>query len=416
MGTGIAGLACARALAGRAALTLFEAGPAPGGHVHTVRPRGPEDPLAVDMGFIVFSRPSYPMFSAMLDELGVESRETAMSFSVAVPDGDATLEWASASPRGWFAQPRNLLRGGHWRFLGAVNRLLAAGRADLGGERARRATLDEWLAARRIPADVRERFVIPLAAALWSLAPARCGDFPAETWLRFLDQHGMLRATRPHRWRTVVGGSATYIDALLRRHALPIECESLVTAIHRDATGVTLEVHGRERRFDRVVLATHADTALALLATPTETERAVLGAFSYSRNDTVLHNDPSFMPRARPAWASWNYVADRDDERVAVTYWMNRLQGLPDEVPWLVTLNPRRRPAHVVHEAGFSHPQFDFPALDAQAALPRLQGTRHTYYAGAHTGFGFHECGMRSGMYAAARVLADLPAAGAVPA
>jgi predicted NAD/FAD-binding protein len=343
----------------------------------------------------------------MLDDLGVASRATAMSFSVVVPDGDGALEWSSASPRGWFAQPRNLLRTSHWRFLGAVNRLLALGRADLGGELARRATLDEYLAARRVSAEVRERFVVPLAAALWSLAPARCGAFPAETWLRFLDQHGMLRATRPHPWRTVIGGSATYVEALQRRHALPIECDSLVTAIHRDATGVTLEVHGRERRFDRVVLATHADTALALLASPTEAERATLGGFSYSRNHTVLHGDASFMPRARAAWASWNYVADPDDARVAVTYWMNRLQGLAPSPHWLVTLNPRRRPAGATHEAVFDHPQFDFAALRAQGELPRLQGTRHTYFAGAHAGFGFHEDGMVSGVRAAARVLAE---------
>lgn len=407
VGTGIAGLACARALTGRAELTLFEAGDRPGGHVHTARPRGPDDPTAVDMGFIVFSRPSYPGFSAMLDELGVASRATQMAFSVVVPDGDGTLEWSSASPRGWFAQPKNLVRAAHWRFLAAVNRLLALGRADLGGELARRATLDEYLAERRIDRDVRDRFVVPLAAALWSLAPARCGAFPAETWLRFLDQHGMLRATRPHAWRTVLGGSATYVAALIARYALPIELASPVTAVHRDADGVTLVVHGRERRFDRVVLATPADVALALLAAPSAAERATLGGFGYSANHTVLHGDDSFMPRARAAWASWNYVADPDDARVAVTYWMNRLQGLPDEPRWLVTLNPRRRPAAVAAEAAFRHPQFDFAALAAQAAVPRLQGVARTYFAGAHLGFGFHEDGLRAGVRAAARLLAD---------
>ncbi len=401
VGTGIAGLACARALAGRAAITLFEAGPVPGGHVHTVRPE--DGATAVDLGFIVYSRPSYPRFSAMLDELEVETRETEMAFSVA----DGELEWSSASPRGWFAQPRNLLRASHWRFLAAVTRLLADGRADVGGELARRATLDEYLAARRVPGEVRERFVIPLAAALWSLAPARCGEFPAETWLRFLAQHGMLRATRPDPWRTIVGGSASYVAALQRRHALPIECESLVTAVRRDAGGVSLEVHGRERRFDRVVLATHADTALALISEPTEAERAVLGAFGFSRNRVVLHRDEGFLPRRRAAWASWNYVADPDGERVAVTYWMNRLQGLPATPTWLVTLNPRRAPeGGAAADVAFSHPQLDFAALRAQAELPRLHGTQRTYYAGAWTGFGFHEDGMVSGLRAAARVLA----------
>jgi predicted NAD/FAD-binding protein len=409
VGSGIAGLACARALAGRADVTVLEAAARLGGHVYT------HD--GVDLGFIVFSRPSYPGFAAMLDELGVASRPTAMSFSVSVPDGDGTLAWSSASPRGWFAQPRNLVRASHWRFLGAVVRLLAQGRADLGSELVRRATLDEYLAARRVPAEVRERFVVPLAAALWSLAPARCGDFPAETWLRFLDQHGMLRATRPHPWRTVVGGSATYVEALVRAlgERVRIETASPVTAVHRQrgsgGGGVTLVVHGRERGFDRVVLATHADTALALLAAPTAEERAVLGAFAYSHNPTVLHGDASFLPGGRAAWASWNYVADPDDGRVAVTYWMNRLQGLAEEPLRLVTLNPRREPAGVVARTDFMHPQFDFAALAAQRALPRVQGAGGVYHAGAYAGFGFHEDGFRAGVRAAARLLASEAAA-----
>ncbi len=402
VGSGIAGLACARALAGRATVTMFEAAARPGGHVHT------HD--GVDLGFIVFSRPSYPRFSALLDELGVGSRPTAMSFSVEVPDGNGTLVWSSASPRGWFAQPRNLARTSHWRFLAAVVRLLATGRADLGGELARRATLDEYLATRRVPAEVRDRFVVPLAAALWSLAPARCGAFPAETWLRFLDQHGMLRATRPHPWRTVAGGSATYVDALvarLRAAGIALELASPVARVDRDGAGVTLAVRGRERRFDRVVLATHADTALALLAAPTADESSTLGAFTYSRNPTVLHGDASCLPARRAAWASWNYVADPDDGRVAVTYWMNALQGLAPAPLRLVTLNPRRPPAGALAHADFAHPQLDFAALAAQAALPRLQGVARTYFAGAHAGFGFHEDGLRSGVRAAARVLAD---------
>jgi predicted NAD/FAD-binding protein len=391
VGSGIAGLACARALAGRAEVTVLEAAERVGGHVYTE--------AGVDMGFIVFSRPSYPGFSAMLDELGVASRPTTMSFSVC----DGEIEWSSASPRGWFAQPRNLVRASHWRFLGAVVRLLAAGRADLGGELVRRATLDEYLEARRVPADVRERFVVPLAAALWSLAPERCGAFPAETWLRFLDQHGMLRATRPHPWRTVVGGSATYVEALVRAlgERVRIATASPVTSVVRDGRGVTLVVGGRERRFDHVVVATHADTALALLGEPTADERALLGAFAYSHNPTVLHGDATFLPEERAAWASWNYVGE-----LSVTYWMNRLQGLPEEPLRLVTVNPPREPAGVVARTDFMHPQFDFAALAAQRSLSRLQGVQRTYFAGAYAGFGFHEDGFRAGVRAAARVLA----------
>ncbi len=247
----------------------------------------------------MFSRPSYPRFTAMLDELGVASRATAMSFSVSLPDGPGAgdvFEWASATPGGWFAQRRRLVSARHWRFLAAVAGFLRQGRRDLGGDLVRQASLDEYLAARRVPADVRERFVVPLAAALWSLAPARCGEFPAATYLGFLEHHGMLRTTRPHPWRTVVGGSRRYVDALVARLGLTVEVDAAVDARHRDAAGVTVVTGGRERRFDRAIVATHADTALALLAAPTDDERAVLGSFGYSVNRTVLHGDRAFLP------------------------------------------------------------------------------------------------------------------------
>ncbi|MBK9035938.1 MAG: FAD-dependent oxidoreductase [Myxococcales bacterium] len=401
VGAGVAGLGAARALAGRADVTVLEAGARAGGHVYTVDVDG----AAVDMGFIVFSRPSYPRFSALLDELGLASRATAMSFSVALPDGDGRFEWSSASPAGWFAQPRNLVSARHWRFLAEVVRLLRVGRADLGSARTRRATLDEWLRDRRVVADVRDRFVVPLASALWSLAPDRCGSFPAETYLRFMDHHGMLRATRPHAWRTVVGGRAAYVRALLAQGRFAVTTDAAVTAIHRDPTGVTVVAAGRERRFDRVVLATSAEAAVGLLATPTADEARWLGPLTTSENRTVLHSDASVMPRARRAWASWNYTAG--GARARVTYWMNRLQGLPAAPTYLVTLNPDRPLTSVHHVATFRHPQFDFAAIDAHAALPRLQGVARTYFAGAWTGFGFHEDGLRSGQLAAARLLAD---------
>ncbi len=405
IGAGIAGLGAARALHRRAEVTLFEAAPRPGGHAYTVDVGG----VAADLGFLVFSRPSYPRFSALLDELGVASRPTAMSFSVALPAdrGDRVLEWASDSPGGWFAQARNLLRPRHWRFLAAVVAFLRLGRADLGTDRARRATLDEYLRDRQVSADVRDRFVIPLAAALWSLAPDRCGDFPAETWLRFMDHHGMLRATRPHPWRTVIGGSRTYVRALLAHLGLGVETDARVERIERDDRGVTVIASGRERRFDRVIVATAAADALAVLAAPTADERAVLGACQTSENRTVLHGDRTAMPRARRAWASWNYAGAADRSRVAVTYWLNRLMGLPAARDYFVTLNPRGPLADVHHDVTFRHPQLDLAAVAAQAALPRLQGPARTYFAGAWTGNGFHEDGLGSGMVAAARLLAD---------
>ena len=408
VGSGVAGLGAARALvAAGHAVTVFEAAERPGGHVYTVA----HDDVAVDMGFIVCNRERYPLFFRLLAELGIATRPTTMSFSVSLPHLD--LEWGSESMSSLFADRRNVFSRRHWRFLLEVVAFLRTARRDLDAGATMSLSLDEYLAHRRLSADLRDQFVIPLAAALWSLAPDRCGAFPAETYLRFLDQHGMLRTVRPLAWRTVVGGSRRYVDALVA--LLPpdtVRVATPVVRVVRDVRGVTIVARSQaaattEHRFSRVILATHADTALALLEAPSDDERATLGAFRYSANETVLHRDPAFLPRRRAAHASWNYVADPDTAQVAVTYSMSRLQGLPDDPPYLVTLNPRTRPSAILHEVSFTHPQFDRAALLAQAQLARHNGTNHTYYAGAHFGFGFHEDGLRSGLAAAARANAD---------
>ena len=385
IGSGITGLAAARALAGHD-VTIFEAAERPGGHVYTVDAGG----VAVDLGFIVHNRDNYPRFCALLDELGIATRPTTMSFSVS-HDG---LEWGSESLSALFAQRRRLVDPRHWRLLGEVLALLRQMRTEAAADE----SLDDYLAARRVSRAVRDRFIVPLAAALWSLAPDRCGEFPAVTFIEFMRQHGMLSPTRPLAWRTIVGGSRRYVDALLARLRVDLRLRTPVRRIER---GADVLVDGE--RFDRAIVCTHADTALALLAHPTAQERRVLGAFRYSQNRTVLHTDRSFLPRARAAHASWNYVADPDTQRVNVTYSMTRLQGLPD-APYLVTLNPRREPRGVLHEVTFAHPQFDRIALAAQHEVAELPGP--VQFAGAHTGFGFHEDGMRSGELAAARVLA----------
>ena len=402
VGSGIAGLAAAHALGASKLhdVTMFEAAARPGGHVYTVDVGG----VAVDMGFIVHTRERYPHFSELLDELAIETRPTTMSFSVS-HDG---LEWGSESLSSLFADRRRLLDPRHWRFLGEVLAFLRMARRDLRASPPA-VSLDDYLASRRISTAVRDRFVIPLAAALWSLAPDHCGAFPAVTYLAFLDQHGMLSPLRPSAWRTVTGGSRRYVDALLARlHArgrFTLELATPVRAIRRSDRDVTVTAANGERRYDQIIIATHADTALALLADPSQPEREALGAFRYSRNRTVLHRDRSFMPRRAGAHASWNYVADPDTARVAVTYSMSRLQGLSSApAPYLVTLNPRRDPAEILHETHFDHPQLDRAALAAQLAIAQLSGTRRTYFAGAHLGFGFHEDGMRTGLAAAARI------------
>ncbi len=382
---------------------MFDAADRAGGHVYTVDADG----HAIDMGFIVCNRERYPRFFALLGELGVATRPTTMSFSVALPGED--FEWGSESLSAAFADRRLLLDPRHWRFLVEIVRFLKRARKDLatGGATGE---LGDYLARVRVPVDVRDRFIVPLAAALWSLAPERVAGFPAATYLAFLDQHGMLRPLRPLAWHTIVGGSRTYVTALLAglratgRFAL--HAATPVTSIARDARGVTVVALGREYRYDRVVIATHADTALMLLAAPTEREHHALAAFRYSRNRTVLHRDRRLLPRRPAAHAAWNYVADPDTAQVAVTYSMTRLQGLPD-APYLVTLNPRGSIAGPIHETTFDHPQFDGGALAAQSLLPNAGRGARTYYAGAHLGFGFHEDGIRSGIAAATRAIAD---------
>lgn len=396
IGSGIAGLGAARELIARGhEVTVFEAADRPGGHVHTVRAEG----HAIDMGFIVCNRERYPLFFALLAELGVATRPTTMAFSVSLPRED--LEWGSASLSAVFADRRRLVDRRHWRLLIEVVRFLRTARRELAAGSIA-GTLDDYLA--RWDVDLRDRFCVPLAAALWSLAPDRCGAFPAELFVRFLDHHGMLAPVFPLAWHTVVGGSRRYVDALIAllagsgRFALHTS-----TPVRRIARGRAVTVvTDREARFDRVVVATHADTALALLSDPTADETRVLGAIRYSTNRTVLHTDRSFLPRREAAHASWNYVADPDTSRVAVTYSMSRLQGLPDR-PYLVTLEPRREPTGVLATATFEHPQFELAALAAQRALPGL-GDALTAYAGAYVGFGFHEDGLRAGVAAARKV------------
>jgi uncharacterized protein len=411
VGSGIAGLAAANALVGRPIggdrgdvhVTMLEAARRVGGHVYTVEAQG----HSIDMGFIVCNRERYPNFCGLLDELGIATRPTTMSFSVR---DTSAREWGSASLDAMFAQRRRILDPRHWKFLVEVVGFLRTARQDLAFWRLENASLDDYLAERRVPREVRDRFVVPLAAALWSLAPDHCGAFPALTYLRFLEQHGMLSPVRALHWHTVVGGSSRYVDALLARLRVTgrfaLQLGTPVQTIARDAAGVRIRTADGDQHFDHVVLATHANTALALLAKPTDDERRVLGAFRYSRNRTLLHTDRAFLPKREAAHAAWNYVADPDTSRVAVTYSMTKLQGLPN-APYLVTLNPRSEPRGVLHEAVFDHPQFDRAALRAQRELPALNGTHGTYYAGAYFGFGFHEDGMRSGLEAARALLTD---------
>jgi predicted NAD/FAD-binding protein len=404
IGGGVAGLVAARSLASRAEVHVFEAADRPGGHAHTVTVDSRNGPLALDTGFLVFNEDRYPQFCSLLWQLGVASRESNMAFSVRAGD----LEYGSATLRAVYAQPRNLFRLRHHRLFASILRFLRNARTDLRTGALDGLSLGEYLAMRDVSADLRERFVYPLTGALWSMGRASMPEFPASFYVGFLDHHGMLKPVMAPKWRTVVGGSRAYVDALLAEGRFELHLDSPVRDVVRHEGGVTIDTDGGTQYFDRVVLAVHADQALTLLRDADEMERTALAPIRFAANEVVLHTDDSFLPRTPAARASWNYDVQADGA-VSVTYWLNRLQGIDSDIDYCVTLNPRTAIAdhHVIRRIRSRHPLFDMQSMSAQLQVRRLQGHRRSYYCGAWLGFGFHEDGVRAGLAATSRVLAD---------
>ena len=422
VGSGISGLAAAHRLQGEAHVTLFEAGSYFGGHTHTVdvtlpTPAGNAVTPGVDTGFLVFNERTYPQLIALLAELKVETARSDMSFSVQVP-GAANghpLEWSGSSLSTVFAQRSNLLRPRFWGMLSDLLRFnqLTTRLALANEEAALAQPLGEFLQAQRFGDAFRDWYFLPMLGCIWSCPTEQMLRFPVATLVRFCHNHGLLQVSDRPQWHTVVGGARCYVDKIVARIA-DKRLNTPVRLIERDAAGVRICTdHGAER-FDRVVLATHSDQALALLAAPTAQERAVLGAIRYQPNRAVLHTDASVLPRRRAAWAAWNYqrAARQGDEsaHVCLHYWLNRLQPLPFDQPVVVSLNPVQpiAPRHVIGAYDYGHPVFDLPAIRAQAKVAQLQGLHHSWFCGAWTGYGFHEDGLKSGLAVAQALLAEL--------
>lgn len=400
IGAGISGLSAAWLLGQAHSVVLFEAAPRLGGHANTVSVASNGGETAVDTGFIVYNEATYPNFIALMEHLRVATQPTEMSFAVSLDGG--RLEYSGTSLAGLFAQRRNLVRPRFWAMLQDITRFYRNASRDALAGGAADVTLSDYLATGRYGAAFRDDHLLPMAAAIWSAPCSEILSYPAAAFLRFHHNHGLLQLTDRPAWRTVTGGSALYVKRLQKAFSGEVRTSSPVRLVRRGPSEVVLVGEGWNERFDAVVFATHADQTLAMLADPDTAEAQALGAFRYSRNRAVLHGDTALMPKRRRAWASWNHIGDRarPDAACAVTYWMNRLQRLPVERPFFVTLNPpdTLHADTILHEEIYEHPLFDAAALDAQAQLWSLQGMRRSWFCGAYLGSGFHEDGLQAGL------------------
>ncbi|MBI1249919.1 MAG: NAD(P)-binding protein [Alphaproteobacteria bacterium] len=401
VGGGVSGLGAALALKDVHDVTLFEAAPRLGGHANTATIDYDGATIAVDTGFIVFNELNYPNLVGLLDHLGVATFESDMSFSVSDPKG---FEWSSNGLQGLFAWKRNMWRPQFLCMLGDIVRFSAQARADLERSQIAACTLEEYVQQKGIGRGLLKHYLLPMGAAIWSTPEHDMLRYPAASFLRFFNNHRLLHARRPM-WRSIVGGSISYVSVLEAQLGPRVRKNARVLAIARNSAGATVQVEGcAPEPFDHVICAAHSADTLRMLVDPHPEERTALAAIGYAPNTAYLHRDPRLMPRRRAAWASWNYLRGAGDgQRVCVTYWMNALQGIASERPVFVTLNPETPPAPELTFASYAydHPQFNAAALQAQRVLGPARDGDVISYAGAWLGYGFHEDGLTAGLRAA---------------
>jgi len=410
VGGGIAGLYTAHLLHPHHDIQLFEAGSHAGGHTNTVDVTLDGVTTAVDTGFIVHNDRNYPLFTALLDELGVAAQDGEMSFSMSC--ALSGLEYSGSSLNTLFAQRSNLLRPSFYRMLGEILRFNRLSETLIHAPPEQ--NLAGFLAEHRFGGPVVDDYLVPMAAAIWSSDPARILDFPAAYFGRFFHNHGLLSVSDRPQWRTICGGSRNYVAPLVAPFRDRLRLNTPVDSIRRAPDHVLVTPRNQDaQRFDQVVLACHSDQALAMLADATTPEREILGAIPFQDNDTVLHTDIALLPQSRRAWAAWNYHRFQSDAReVSVTYHMSLLQKLATPRPLLVTLNATDRinPDSILRRIRYQHPVYSTASVLARERWQEISGRNRTHYCGAYWGYGFHEDGAMSGKAVADRLLTE-PAA-----
>ena len=408
VGTGIAGNVAAYHLNKSHDITVYEAGSYIGGHTNTIDVDTANGPLPVDTGFIVFNDRTYPNFIRLLDELGVDSHDSEMSFSVR--SNRPSLEYNGSNMNGLFAQRRNLLRPSFLRMIGDILRfnreapLLLLEQDDA-------ITLGEYLRAGNYSDVFIDNYLVPMGAAIWSAEPEMMAEMPAHFFIRFFNNHGLLSLDDRPQWRVITGGSREYVRKLVAAHEDRIRLGTPVESITRLPDRVVVRAHGMPAEsYDAVFIASHSDQALRMLEDPSEDERQVLGAIRYQYNEAVLHTDGGLMPRRQRAWASWNYhLPDDSSDLVTLTYHMNRLQSLAVDEQYFVTLNSSREidESRIIREIGYDHPVFTAEAVAAQQRKHEIDGANRTYFCGAYWRYGFHEDGVVSALSALRRFEQD---------
>jgi uncharacterized protein len=406
VGAGIAGLSAAWTLSRCHDVVLYEASSRLGGHADTRNILLDGIPTPVDTGFLVYNARNYPQLVCLFDHLGVTTSEARMSFAVSL--GAGAYEYRG-SATGIVAQPARILDPQHWHMVAEIVRFGRQARAWLrtGGKQT---PIGDWLDEEGFAPAFRDRYLLPMAAAIWSASLATIIEYPAAAFLRFFDNHGLLELTRRPNWRTVIGGSQRYVASMANTMTAEIRTGSAIVAAETRSEGIWLrDCNGRVERFDQAVFASHANHTLNILgADASDLERRLLGAFRYQSNRAFLHSDTSLMPKRRSIWASWNYLAPNvganPSNPATVTYWLNRLQNLNRREQAFVTLNPYRTPRDgtITAEISYEHPQYDGAAVAAQRRLSEIQGINRRWFCGAYCGYGFHEDGLQSGLSVAA--------------